>query len=61
MSEVWFAVFGEFDRVVRIGFVLEEAFVAFVPPGDSAVRITNAGTGANLLHEIRLVLEGDAD
>ena len=55
-----FAVFGEFDGMVGIAFVLQEALVAFVPPDDLALGITGSGAGANLLHGIRLVLEGDA-
>jgi len=55
-----FAVFGEFDRVAGIGFVLQEAVVTFVPPDDLAVGIAYAGARANLLHGIGLVLESNA-
>ena len=55
-----FAVFGEFDRVAGVGFVLEEAVVALVPPDDLAVGIAYAGAGANLLHGVGLVPESNA-
>ena len=39
------AIFGEFDRMVGVGFVLQEAFVAFVPPDDVSFGIAGAGGG----------------
>ena len=54
------AVFGEFNRMVGVGFVLQKAFVALVPPDDVAFGIADAGAGADLFHGIGFVVEGDA-